>query len=472
MRLHRSGLAIGLVLAAGLHGPAELAAQSPGASPGRILLESRPASAGVAVSVRLPGGAVHDPAGSEGTAVVLGRVLEIEAERRLAPFSARAHVDVALRETTITLFAPSESWLPAWQEVAALLTGASLPEATVAAARARLVDELIFQSGAPVRAFGRAWQGLRLAGTVPEGTDAARPLQGSVQGLSAVSASTLEAFRSRHFTWPEATLAVVGNAGLAEVATLGGGRLELVETLPADTARPPAPAPADTAVVPDEGVVEPALTPPVADTLPPAARRIAFPASPLVVPAPAADGRAWATGERRMVDEEITSTWIGVAWALPRGTPWVLRDFLAHVVGEALSPSPPDPGLFRADVHLEDAGGAPLLVVTAAVDPQAAVAWEARILETLAGVAAEPPPGAFFELARRRYRSARLLEFADPALRARWLTARAAEPGALPRVSTESWGLTREALAELAAGAGEPRILVYGSARMMALPGS
>ena len=41
-----------------------------------------------------------------------------------------------------------------------------------------------------------------------------------------------------------------------------------------------------------------------------------------------------------------------------------------------------------------------------------------------------------------------------------------------PRVVPESWMLTREGLARLAASRGEPRILVYGPARMMAPPGS
>jgi hypothetical protein len=170
------------------------------------------------------------------------------------------------------------------------------------------------------------------------------------------------------------------------------------------------------------------------------------------------------------VDQEITSSWIGVAWALPPESSWTLRDFLAHVVREALNPSPPDPGLYRADVRLEEVGGQPLLVVVATVDPQAAAAWEARILETLDGVSREPPPGAFFELTRRRYRSHHLLEMADPALRARWLASRASGDRSPPQVVPESWALTREALGALAGARGEPRILVYGPERMMSRP--
>lgn len=445
------------------------------AEPGRVLVETRPGAAGVAVSVRFPAGALDDPGGSEGTAFMLGRVVEAEAERRVASLSARAHVEVGLQATTVTLFAPSDAWLPAWREVAALLTDAPLPESTVAAARERIVDELIFQSGAPVRAFDTAWRGLRLSGTGAGSGNPARPPQGTVQGVSTISASTLEAFRARHLGWGSAVVAVVGNASLAEVAELGARSPELVAELPSDTARAPAPVAADTTAPVEPAAAPAGVADPAAGTeaLPAATRRIAFPPRPLTVPPSEAGGaRAWTAGERQVIDEEITSTWIGVAWALPPDTPWVLADFLSHVVAESLNPSPPDPGLYRADVRLEEAGGARLLVITATVDPQSAVAWEARILETLEGVAFDPPPGAFFELTRRRYRSERLLTFADPALRARWLTARAADGSTPPVISVDSWGLTREALAALAALRGEPRILLYGSVRMMALPDS
>ncbi len=435
-------------------------------SPGLALHEIRPGATGVAVSVRFPAGHFRDPSSAPGTAFLLGRILQEEGERRVAPYSGRIHVEVGPEATHLTLFAPADGWLQAWREVVALVSDSPLPEPVVTAARDRLLDEILFQSGAPVRAFEREWRVLRYEGLVPGSIDVARAPEGTVQGLGSLSASVLQAFRAEHFRWSEATVAIVGDARSPDVGTLTPRTLRQVASLPSDTVRlPPPPAP-DTAAPPagldtlDVGDPEP---------LPPALRRIALPAPPLRVPE---GGTAGAGGEeaRRLVNEEITSTWIGVAWRLPAGTPHVLGDFLVHVVTDALNPSPPDPGLYRADVRIEEVGGTPLLVVVATVDPQATYPWEERILQTLERIAAEPPPGAFFELARRQYRASRLLEFADPALRARWLAARGAAGGEVPSIPSESWALTREALAELVQHRGPPRILLYGPQRMMSPP--
>jgi hypothetical protein len=461
-RLSSSVAAFLLLPAVGFVAVGAAAAQSPGL----LLHEHRAGAGGVAVSVHFPVGHFHDPPSAPGTAFLLGRVLEAEGERRVAPHSGRVHVEVAPQTTVLTLFAPSDDWLEAWRQLAGLLSAAPLPDEVVAAARNRLVDEILFQSGAPVRAFEREWRMLRFQGRVSGEVDLSRPPEGTVQGVGALTAAALQAFRTERFDWGQATVAVVGGARSADVGTLTPRSLRQVEALPADTVRlPPPPAPdttglaggADTLVAEDP------------EPLPPALRRIALPAPPLRAPGEAPAG-AGSEGERRLVNEEITSTWIGIAWRLPEGTPHVLGDFLVHVIAEALNPSPPDPGLYRADVRIEEVGGQPLLVVVATVDPQATYPWEERILRTLEGIAAEPPPGAFFELARRQYRASRLLESADPALRARWLAARGAAGGEVPSIPSESWALTREGLADLAQRRGPPRILLYGPQRMMSFP--
>jgi len=441
-----------------------LAAPASAQVPDRVILESRPQGSGVAVSVHFSRGALSDPAGSEGAAFLFGRTLEAEGTRLLAPMSARIHVDVGRESLSVTLFAPSGEWISAWREISGLLSGSPLPEATVRAARERLLDELLFQTGAPVRAFERAWDEERLAGLLDDPAAGGRPIMGTVQAIGAASPATLEAWRSRNLRWSEAVVAVVGPVSEAEARALGG-RLEQVSATPARPGEAEAPEmPPTGAVPPPPGGAEPPV-----DPLPPPPLQVGVPSPRLGLPSGGLR-QPLGAGSRRVIDEDVTSSWIGLAWALPRGTPWVLRDFLALVVADALNPSPPDPGLYRADVHLEQAGDTPLLVVVATVDPQSAVEWESRILSTLEGVALEPPPGAFFELARRRYRSTRMLEASDPGLRARWLAVRASLEGGIPVIEADSWGLSREGLAALAGARGEPRILVYGPLRMMTPP--
>jgi hypothetical protein len=435
----------------------------------RALEEVRPQAPATAASIRFPAGALLDPQGAEGSAFLLGRVLQAEADRRLGRLSGRALVEVALETTTVTVLVPTASWAEAWSELRDLLGSAPLDPAVVAEARDRLTDELGFQAGAPVRAFEGAWQAFRLEGLVPAGTSPTRPLQGTSSSVAGLSVESLQDFRTRALRWDEAVVAVVGGAGASDAPLLPGLSPERVALLPADTVRAPAPtAPAPAGA---DSAVAPTVNP--GPPLPPAARRIAWPAPRLALPeASGTAGAGWSTGARRVIDQDITSTWIGVAWAVPEGTPWVLVDFLAHVISEALNPSPPDPGLYRAGVEIQSVGDARLLVVTATVDPQAATAWETRILGALEGLTEAPLPGAFFDLARRRYRASRLLEFADPALRARWIVARGAGNARVPAVLPESWALSREALADLAGRLREPRVLLYGPERMMALPGA
>ncbi len=449
--------------------PGSLLAQE---GPGIVGWEARPGEGVVAATLRFPVGALADAPGAEGTAFLLGRVVEAEAGARVAAYGASVQVEVGLHHLEATLFAPASFWSAAWAEVSALLRTRPLPPERVDAARNRALDEVLFQEGSPERGFEVAWNGLRLQGLLPGGTQGARRPEGRAASLARLDAGTLEGWRATHLRWPEAVMAVVGDLTPDAVAGLGAGRVVALEggmrgratgeeetVVPAEVREetPPAAAP-DTLEVPGERL------PP----LPPPALRLGTPAPPLGLPAGGIVAR-W-SGTRELLDHEITSTWIGIAWALPRGTPTTLGDFLAHVVGEALNPSPPDPNLYRARVTLERVEGIPLLVVVAATDPQAAYAWEARILEAVEALSDAPLPGAFLDLARRRYRSSRVLEQADPLVRSRWVAAHLTLDGALPSVATESWALRRSALAALVEARGEPRILLKGPARMMATP--
>jgi hypothetical protein len=460
MRMQRLGWSVLLtllVLMAGLPVvPGSLAAQSPG----KVFWEARHQETGVGLSVRLPAGGSSDPAGGEGTAFLFGRTLEAEGGRILASMGGRLQVEVGLEHMSVTMFVPAREWASAWREISGLLSGTPLPEAAVRTSRDRLLDQLMFETGAPGRTFTLDWNRMRLGGILPGGADAGRPVSGTIQGVGSASMTTLEDWRRRNIRWEDAVVAVVGPVSEADVR-MGSGSVESVGGV-VPTTRPDSPGTTGAGLDPADGADREGVDSP----LPPASVRIGVPAPRLELP-PGGARHPWNQRERRIIDQDVTSTWIGVAWPVPQGTPMVLRDFLAHVLSDALNPTPPDPGLYRADVRIERVGGVSLLVVEATVDPQATLEWEARILETLDGVARAPTPGAFLELARRRYRSARLLETADPAARARWIAARAAEEGRIPQVSQESWGLSREGLGALAGALGEPRILVFGPERMM-----
>jgi hypothetical protein len=442
-----------------------------------VLVHPRPHDAVVAVAVRFPNGSALDPEGREGTAFLLGRVLEEEGRRSLRSLSATVEAEVARDEFLLLLRAPEEAWDRAWGIVRDLLGGPPLSDEALTRARESQRERLVFEAGAPARAFEAERDRLFLGASHP----GARLLRGTPAGLAALSVADLNDFRSRHLRLEESLMAVVGPVTPDQVQGVLRSPIRLVGP--------------DGEPVPDRGGRDPGEqgAPPGPDTLsPPGVDPPADPQAeedpreapgepdppvvrPLVAPIPAplhppdtpAAPPAWQGGDRMVVDQEVTSTWIAVAWPLPAGTPGVLLDFLVHIVAEGLNPSPPDPGLYRAEVRLDRLGPAPLLVVNATVDPRVTGRWEARILQALEIAAEDPPRGAFFELTRRRYRAERLLEQAHPEARARWLVRIRAAEGDVPRLTRQVWALTREGLQGVAGARGEPRILLYGPVRMM-----
>ncbi|HKJ02814.1 MAG TPA: hypothetical protein VJ997_10180, partial [Longimicrobiales bacterium] len=70
----------------------------------------------VAVAVRLHAGSQNDEEGREGTAWLLGRVLEAQAVRALADAGSEATVTVSVARATtlVTVLAFPEDWRTAW----------------------------------------------------------------------------------------------------------------------------------------------------------------------------------------------------------------------------------------------------------------------------------------------------------------------------------------------------------------------
>ena len=446
------GLLVLGVVASGLAiAPGTLAAQSVA----QILVHPREHDPVVAVSARFPFGAQDDPGEANGAAFLLGRVIEEEGSVRLAGMSARISVDVGRSEFLVTMVAPADDWQAAWGEVRGLLDGGPLPEGAVVSARDRHRERLLFEEGAPGRTFDLE----KLRFLFGSGHAAARPVAGTRAGLEALSRSVLESVRSRLVQWEEAVVGIVGPVSMESTAGTFSGPSERVG--PPPPLAPPAPAaPADTLIDPEQ--VRPTPAPPSGPLV-----RMEERSAPFEVPEATPGSAPWSSGDRRVIDQDVTSSWIMVAWPLPSGAHMILEDFLVHLVEQQMNPSPPDPGVYRAEAEIQRIGDGPVLVVTASVDPRETYRWEERILGTLDALASTPPEGAFFELSRRQYRAHRLLSHAVPEERSRWMTRRHAEGGHVPRIPADVWGLTREGVAGLASARGEPRILLFGPVGVM-----
>jgi hypothetical protein len=421
-----------------------------------LVLHPRAEDPVVAVTARFPRGSESDPAGQEGAAFLLSRVLEEEGTRLLAELSGWVEVELGPREFLVTMVAPPADWTEGWRRTEALITGGPLPADGVERVRTAHMDRLLFEEGAPGRRFDTEVAAYLLGASHP----GSRPASGTRESVRGIDGAALESLRDEILDWSQAVVALVGRVDEESTQQLMQG--------PATTFAPP--------ILPDptrpsiDTTTAPGDTIPVEEPLlPPGAPRVVTTerSPPLRAPAATPDRYPWSTEGRRILDEEVTSTWILVGWPLPEGAPLVLEDFMVHLIREALNPSPPDPGIYSAQVEIRERDDTPLLVVTASVDPRHAYRWEERILQSVAGLADTPPDGAFFELARRRYRATRLLEHAAPEERARWLARTQASTGTIPRITSDVWGLTREGVADLASSRGEPRILLFGPVSVM-----
>lgn len=407
-------------------------------TPERVVLHVQPDAPLVAVTVRFPVGHARDPEGGEGTAHLLGRVLAEEGTARLTELGGRVEHAVDVDALAITFLAPAEEWDRAWSRVRDLLTSPTLPSGALERARAGQLDRITFEEGAPVRDFERERNHLLLG----DGTPGTRRPLGTASSVGNLDASGLAAWRDEHLPLSSAVVAVVGALSPRQVeAALGRVPRDVVEPL-----RPQAPEPADT------------LGAPRLPDLP----------SPLRPASGIEASRAWSSDRRRQVDRDVTSSWVAVAWPLPRGTSPVLTGFLAHLLREELNPVPADRDLYRSDVEVIHVDDAPVLLVTTTVHPPATLRWEVRILQAMERMAEAPPEGSFFALTRRRYRAAALLAESAPEERARALARSVAVDGRVPSpTASHVWALDRDGVSALAREAGPARVLVFGPSAMM-----
>lgn len=430
----------------------------------RALVQEDPAGPLVAVTFRFSAGSAQDPEGEEGTALLLAEALEDGGGDRLARLGGLLQVEVDRSTTVITLLAPPESWGEAVAAVQDLLTSSPPSETRIQALRDQHLSRLVFEEGAPVRRFERERNRLVLDASHP----GARPLAGTRESVERISAGAVHRFLGQVLSLDEAAAAVVGPVSAAEVERVLGVAPDRMEAVPPfQRAEPPSQQPsppgATAADRPDTlGADETEDLPP-----PPRVRLRETPFQPLEVPSATEAAMAWSAPDRIVVDEQLTSTWMAVAWPFPRGTSLTLLGFLAHTLEETLVPSPPERGQYSTHVSVEHVEGDPVLVFSATVDPRVAGRWEDRIVQGMGTMAESPPTGSFFELGRRRYRSRVLLNTAAPDDRARWLLEQLDAAGEVPAFHDELWRLSEEVLARVASAAGPPKVLLLGPRAMM-----
>lgn len=373
------------------------------AGPG-VHVSEQPGTSLVAVAVVIPVGSAADPEDGPGTARLLGEGLAEGVRWRIGPDAARLDVRVERGWTAFTLLSAPDVWERSWRVLEDALFRQPLTEAPVESARARLVDGFRFAEGAPVLEFERELYRV-VAGTSDPWS---RDPRGSAAAIRAASLDQLAAFRARHYQPTRATAGVVGpvgeDEGRAALAALGSDFPRTGEN---------------------------------------------------------AGRMAWDEGDRLPVRRDVTNAWIGAAFPAPADLSRTALEFVVLQLETELNPNPPDPGVFSATAHIEDTPGGPVVVAQAAVMPEAAAAWERRILDVVDELDEEAEP-AFFRWQRRRFRSATLLREGIPESAALRMALDLMREGRVRPLREEVWGLGPDELADAADELGEPRILIMG----------
>jgi hypothetical protein len=176
---------------------------------------------------------------------------------------------------------------------------------------------------------------------------------------------------------------------------------------------------------------------------------------------PALRSPAWQRGARTPLQREVTNAWIGAAFPAPPDLPRTQLEFVALELQEQLNPSPPDPGMFSATVHIEDTPRGPVMVAQAAIMPEVTANWERRIMNAI-GRLEEERDDAFFRMQRRRFRSAMLLREGIPEEASLRMALDLMRDGRVRPLQEEVWDITAEDLAGAVDSLEEPRILLMG----------
>lgn len=378
-----------------------------------LAVSERPWTSAVTVTLSFAGGYGDDAPGAEGTAWLLGLVLERAARANLAETGAAADIEVDGDRTWVTLRTTSSDWASAYGILTRTLLTDPLDPALAAEARADLSGQVFFQRDAPVRAFELEAQRMLL------GAGRARAPMGTASSVRGMTVETLEATRARIYRLDRARVAVVGGVAPADGAAVVGAHRTI--------ARPG-----------EQGwVIE---------------------GAPL---APRTSGWTWETGGRTSVADDITNNWILAAYPFSGDSPRRPMEFLAHLIGELIVIDPPAPGLISRRAEVRELPGGPVLQVTIAAQWPTVRAWEQRIVDIVERLSAGTLPLDDLYMQHRRFRSARTLELAEPEREGRRLLIEATDGGP-GELLAPLQGLSSEEVQRAAADLGEPRVLVYG----------
>jgi predicted Zn-dependent peptidase len=212
-----------------------------------------------AISIRFPVGAAQDPRGEEGTANLLGALIQERGNASLVASGGEVLVEVGAEEILITLLSPPDRWVEGVTLVESLLYGGGLANADLEPVRGSIVDILRFEAGSPVRNF----ENLRSALVRGEGTPASRPPMGSLGTISLIARGTLDTFRLTHLRREAGVVAITGPVALAEAEAVFRTPVRVLTqegatNLPPLTIPPPAEAlPSGAPVDPDTLAPEP-----------------------------------------------------------------------------------------------------------------------------------------------------------------------------------------------------------------------
>ena len=391
---------------------ASATAPSAGDSVRYLIVAEQPWRSVVAAVLSFPTGSSRDPAGQEGSHWLLASLLEAEANLALTGLPAAVIVEAGRSVTTVTLLATPNRWTEGYGELRRVLFHRPLTRSGLERARAALRARHRFESGAPIREFQREVSRLIAGGPDPW----SRPPEGYEEVLDSINLEALELIRGRFMRPDSAVAAIVG-----PVTEEGVGPW-LTEIVRAPTA--------------DTGVTG------------------ADPSRP-------GQTAPWITRDRVEITRDVANSWLAIAFPVDPALTRTHLELLAHAVDERLSPTPPDPGALDVRVGIEDSPGGSVLLITAALLPDATRGWEAHALEAVESLGAAEMEELLFRTLRRRFRSRALLAESAPELAAaRWIGD--AVRGALRPLEEEIWDLTPASLQAAAAALGPPRILLFG----------
>ena len=352
----------------------------------------------VVIGTRLPIGSRHDAVGLEGTAWLLGNTLAAQANAALGP-KAEVTVDVGRSSTLFILSVLPGAWPVAWATFEQTLFEAPLDSAAFERERSTLSTRVLFQRGSPAQDSERRSMQLVASASSPW----ARPARGTYESLEALTIHDAQLLRRTEYS---AASSVVAAVGLGDNPVLRGHPPRLVTSPP--------------------------------------------------------KGPAWTVGTLLNITQEVTSSWISVAYPVEGPLPRTALEFVAHLIRWRLDPLPADPDRYGIDVRLVDAPLGAVIAVEAAVTPEASERLEQEILQVVSSLADEPPEGDFLTWDRRRFRAARLLTEAAPERAVARITSDLMRDGESRDVAEDIWEITPEAVGGALRALGDPRVFRLG----------